>query len=313
MNLGIMGLLSAHRTQFPLHFSIIIVIINYIGKLIAEVKMKTLIPILIIFLSVSTELCLCASTCDPITKFFEKKDSAYDDLVSEVYSSVFGSADYTDIRILFEAIASGSPGNSTDEKFNRFQDAMKIMLDGYFDACFSSPEEQQSIKENAVHLVETFLRDLDEKVNYTEMRNILGKLSCLRTFPNLTHSISRRSTESDSLLDKCAGSKTIQELFSCVHIRDTLPCIFDVTGAEVKCDDGAAGQVFSPDCLGFSIDTTGSMSAEISDARSIVLKFVQSEQIRTFCYVMAPFNDYGHNILANYVQSMCMFCMYMHF
>ena len=287
--------------------------INYncdnIGKLLAEIKMKTLIPILIIFLSVSTELCLSASTCDPITKFFEKKDGAYDDLVSEVYSSVLGSADYTDIHILFEAIASGSPGNSTDEKFNRFQDAIKVMLDGYFDACFSSPEEQQSIKENAVHLVETFLRDLDEKANYTEMRNILGKLSCLRTFPNLTHSISRRSAESDSLLDKCAGSETIQELFSCVHIRDTLPCIFDVD--EVKCDnDGAADQVFSPDCLGFSIDTTGSMSDEISDAQSIILKFVQSEQIRTFCYVMAPFNDYGYNTLANYVQSMSVHVLY---
>ncbi len=266
--------------------------------------MKTLILILIIFLSVSTELCLSTSTCDPLTNFFEKKDGAYNDLVSEVYSAVItGSANYTDVHILYEAIANGSPSSAADEKFNRFQDAIQVMLDGYFDACFSSPEEQQSIKENAVHLVETFLRDLDEKANYTEMRNILGKLSCLRTFPNLTHSVSKRSTGSDSLLDKCAGSETIQELFSCVHI-DTLPCIFDVTGAEGNCDDGAVDQVFSPDCLGFSIDTTGSMSAEISDAKSIALKFVQSERIRTFCYVMAPFNDYGYNSLTDYVQSM---------
>ncbi len=270
----------------------------------AAKKMKALLSVL--FLSLVFDPAFCASSCDPITKFFEKKDTAYNDLVSELYSSAalpMSMNSSSDIHVLYDGITGSNDSSYEEEKFNRFRVAIQSIFDGYFAACYSSPEERENIKMNARELLETFLKDLDGGANFTEMREILGKLSCLKLFPNETDSaIEKRSTEI-SLLDQCIGSETIQELFACVE--NSLPCVFDVT-SELLCSDDSTGvQVLSPDCLGFAIDTTGSMGEEINDAKSITLQFVQSEQIRTFCYILAPFNDFEFNSPPDFVNSMC--------
>ena len=47
-------------------------------------------------------------------------------------------------------------------------------------------------------------------------------------------------------------------------------------------------------CIGFLVDTTGSMSVEIAAAKRVILQFIKSQADTTNCYLLVPFNDFDN-------------------
>lgn len=73
------------------------------------------------------------------------------------------------------------------------------------------------------------------------------------------------------------------EFFACLDVEDHLGPIF-----------GFSSLVQGP-CLAFIVDTTGSMSAEITAIRRVIEEFLRSEEAvnELRCYILVPFNDLG--------------------
>ena len=85
--------------------------------------------------------------------------------------------------------------------------------------------------------------------------------------------------------------KTIKELYDCLS-KDDLQCIFNVDNPS-NCGTTGNANNKPNHCLAFAVDTTGSMSEEISHARQVVNNFIASElNSFTLCYVLVGFNDF---------------------
>ncbi len=76
----------------------------------------------------------------------------------------------------------------------------------------------------------------------------------------------------------------------------TRPCEFFacLNPSEVKFIIGFGGIIGRNEpCIGFVIDTTGSMVEEIAATKRVILTFMASQAEATECYILVPFNDYG--------------------
>ena len=47
-------------------------------------------------------------------------------------------------------------------------------------------------------------------------------------------------------------------------------------------------------CIGFALDTTASMAAEIAAAQRVIRTFLRSQADATTCYIFVPFNDWDN-------------------
>ena len=88
------------------------------------------------------------------------------------------------------------------------------------------------------------------------------------------------------------ASVTVEAFYACIGPGDIQP-IFGI-GPDVNIyNENNQLTVVSKRCVGFVVDTSGSMGAEISEVRSNIKNFVASEQDLPACYVLVDFNDYG--------------------
>ena len=122
------------------------------------------------------------------------------------------------------------------------------------------------------------------------IRSTYGKLLCLNSTINSSES-SRKRRDSDG--DECeCPPDGLDSDFTFCDFCDFYACLTDDVIEEIF-----FGSSFLVDyqCLAFVIDTTGSMSTEISIAKDVILNFVQSEQDIGLdgCYMLVEFNDVG--------------------
>ena len=118
-----------------------------------------------------------------------------------------------------------------------------------------------------------------------EARDIYGKFLCYQE--KATGSGRRRKRAdfiepTDCALDDCPA--VISEpchFFACLEISVT------------KFIMGFGNSADNQPCIGFIVDTTGSMGEEIAAAKRIILQFIKSQADSTVCYLLVPFNDYG--------------------
>ena len=139
-------------------------------------------------------------------------------------------------------------------------------------------------------------------VDLTTARSAFGKLLCLNTREgNLgTGARKRRQTNSKKCKDAMCSQDALNEgLDKVVTVCEFFACLQAKSNEDIK----RLGPVFGfasatardDECLAFVVDTTGSMSSEISAAKQIILNFIASEDNagELQCYVLAPFNDYA--------------------
>lgn len=201
---------------------------------------------------------------------------------------------------LYVALTASLNITATAEGLSNFSMVLDVITDSYFKSCYGSVDERPTIEESQAILNE-FVTILDNQTDYTRAREIFGRLLCLQNFgtsPNDTSSSSRKKRADVDLL-ACARTSSIRKLYDCLDQQDQLDCIFNINRFR-RCPGRGPNSPTSSqssqrnNCLGFVVDTTGSMSEELAHVKTVIQRFIASEENGlTFCYVLVPFNDYS--------------------
>ena len=226
-------------------------------------------------------------------------------------SDELGNKSVSSSMDLFDALTTALKIQNTSS-FESFADALEEITDAYFLACYGEPS-QRATPENLIPTLRDLLILLDsvttDDTNGTlqSIRTYFGQITCLidtygydylllMTTPtdeppteadNSTRS--RRSTPTD-----CSDlySITVRAFYECISSDDLEP-IFGL-GPFGRDEQGRRVHE-TKRCVGFVVDTTGSMAGEINEARNNIKKFIQSEQDLPACYVLIEFNDFEHS------------------
>ena len=227
----------------------------------------------------------CADCNDSVKEFVKKrsisKQAAAEALKNQVTPprSYFTSTPYC-------AVAQSLGVSETTEGSQNFTKAFDVIANGYFKACYGSNQETY----DAYSLLATFLELLYNRTQLSRARTIYGKLTCLNEFNGV-----RPSDQG------CASTTNATDLYNCLNISSR-KCLFNIDSndCEPDPDEIFVGQmcpklIIEPgDCLGFAIDTTGSMSQEINGVQALVNRFIAAGEDRTtLCYVLSTFSDSG--------------------
>ncbi len=122
------------------------------------------------------------------------------------------------------------------------------------------------------------------KEQISQARSIFGRFLCYRDQDESARRKRQNGEEYEGLTTDCHCTGTVQtpcEFFACLNVAE----MEFISGFGNIYDD------IAEPCIGFVIDTTGSMQVEIEAARSVVLQFMRSQADATTCYLLVPFND----------------------
>ena len=236
-------------------------------------------------------------SCDneAVAQYFQKVDNSTSTFLTELNDIVTISPSGSNVsrnntlRGLYSTMVHSFNLTGTSDGFDNFSMALDTILESYFKACYG-PEDERPTKADAPRLLSQFLFLLENHTNITTIRKLYGQLSCLKDFSN-NRELAKRQT--GNRLSECASKPTIRELYDCLEPVD-LSCIF-----HLEADCAYARNQFirlsrSSDCVGFVVDTTGSMREEIESVKEVIQTFTASEQnTLTLCYTLVPFNDFG--------------------
>ena len=157
---------------------------------------------------------------------------------------------------------------------SNFTDALTRITDAKEAGCSGGSGDVASLGKEFKELSRDIVANVDR------IRDIFGKMLCVSEKSRRE----RRQTSCPSSLTRCSCPTVIRctcEFFACLDPGNTLG---PVLGINLNTGVG------NP-CLGFVVDTTGSMSAEIAAAKEVVKDYVKSEEAGPQCYVLQPFND----------------------
>ena len=195
------------------------------------------------------------------------------------------SSNTSALEATYESLA-GSLGTPTSETgYTEFVEALNEIAIAEANACSSSI--MLNITQLASEFSVAFSRELTDE-NLQEIRRLFGELLCAESMeqePSASPGMVGCPTRDTCACPAGGIDSTLTcacEFFACLDPMDHLGPIFGLSQQTHR-------------CLAFIVNTTGSMSAEISAVRTIILDFVRSEEdlneIR--CYILVPFNDYG--------------------
>ena len=246
--------------------------------------MQKLIHFLILSIIIGGSL---SQTCEneQIAVYTERVRNATRDVINQIQSDVLQvpieslEAD-TNITTLYSTIAKSFNITESDEGLANFVEALNVITDAYLSACYGLEEDKPTV-EDAPELLNTFLTLLSNRSNFTTIRQLYGKLLCLKNFTSSDNSQKRRRNV------ECANAVDIKELYECLDPTE-IGCIFHL---QKHCEKDYN---LYKNCLGFIVDTSGSMGDEIDEVRKIVHHFVAAHEDQlTLCYILVTFSDRG--------------------
>ena len=219
------------------------------------------------------------STCDDgLVGYLANRVAASDDVINEL-SSILGVG-ATAIQV-YNSLAASNGANSTAKGMEDFTMALNAISEGYFKACYVPDDEKVAVTNAGSDLLGTFLEVLANRSDPTAIRNLYGTLMCWKIF---------ESTSGAPDLGTCAAETNSTGLYNCLD-PDSRKCVFQL---DSECS-GDRISVSPVDCLGFVVDTSGSMGSEIDEVKNVIKSFIQAEENRyTLCYILVPFNDYNY-------------------
>ena len=220
------------------------------------------------------------STCDArLAGYLASQATATDDVISGLSSTLGSGATASEV---FSSLAASHGVANTSEGMEDFMMALDTISEGYFKACYGPDDEKPTVAD-APDLLDTFLEVLENRSDPAAIRNLYGRLLCLGNFNNTSASFHKRQAA-------CASESDIKALYNCLD-PDSRKCIFHL---DSECSSDSPNEP-PVDCLGFVVDTTGSMSEEIAEVRNVIARFIQAKENRqTLCYVLATFNDFDY-------------------
>ena len=230
------------------------------------------------------------------------------------------SISLTNSSYLFEALTSAFQIETTEDDFTNFQVALDQITDSYFEACYGSADERPT-PSDAGALIYTLIAGVNNLTEdnaeelLPEIRKAFGRITCLLqlySYDELLNSTSNTtvilpiaptpasatvtptpaSTNTPTPVCTNLGTTSISiaVFYQCIH-SDDLQTIFGL-GPIVNID---GEDVALKRCIGFVVDTTGSMGDEISYVKELIIDFLESESILPACYALVDFNDYGYS------------------
>lgn len=176
---------------------------------------------------------------------------------------------------------------ATPDGYSRFSTTMDDIFNSYTVECDNLVEYIQE-RYNITALAATFAESVTPRIRGTDLpkaRSIYGKLLCYyerahaQTKPrrvkrghNIRNVLSCDPTCPSSITTPC-------HFFNCLTDKELERFFFGN-------DDSQAA------CIGFLIDTSGSMSDEIASAKRVIRQFLKTQRSSTVCYLLVPFNNW---------------------
>ena len=194
------------------------------------------------------------------------------------------------IDTVYRDFASVFNRSTSTEGRDRFITAVDEIFSAYRAECAELP----SVPVDFTQLANSF-RALTRRLNtitaenITQARAIYGRFLCYNEREESSSGLKRkRQTGSFIATSSCTRQ-------ACPAIV-TNPCqFFACLSVSVFEYIAGFGNVIDDDddypCIGFVVDTTGSMSDEIAAARRVILQVMRSQADSTVCYLLVPFND----------------------
>lgn len=245
--------------------------------------MRAILVVVIAFGAVFEGAISQPPTCDAgLAGYLANRAAASDDVINELSSTLGAGASAADV---YNSLVASNGVANTPKGMEDFMMALDTITEGYFKACYG-PDDEKPIVSDSPDLLATFLELLANRSDPEAIRDLYGKLSCLKNFASGT--VRKRQVD----IGACAAETDITALYNCLD-PGSRKCIFHL---DSECSNAAVGNRNEPprDCLGFVVDTTGSMAEEIAEVRNVIASFIQAEENRqTLCYTLVPFNDYS--------------------
>lgn len=235
-----------------------------------------------------------SQTCnnEQITVYIQKVNNATTEVISEIKSTILQTpvesvkGDDTNLTSLYSVVSEAYNISESVEGLQDFSRAFDTIFDSYFTACYG-PVLGRPTAEDTPELIEEFLILLVNTSNLQRVRELYGQLSCVGNFSVTSRN---KRAETINLLNECSKKRSVAELYNCLD-ESLQQCIFSLNS--ICSDLQSTGSTGNVNCVGFVIDTTGSMSGEIADARAVITNLIQSEaNVDIRCYTLVAFNDY---------------------
>ena len=181
------------------------------------------------------------------------------------------SMTYTTLAEEFDRVES-------DAGYTQFVEAVTEITEAYQESCSGTKPSLNDVPK----LAQQFAALSPTAVQ--ELRNIFGKMLCIRQLYSTKASRRKRQTPVSPRECPPGGifdpSISVDEFFAC--LGNDIPPVFGFTNTSFP-------------CLAFVVDTTGSMRHEIEAVQNLIQSFLSSEKDEPACYAITPFNDVVEN------------------
>ena len=194
----------------------------------------------------------------------------------------------------YEQLAEVLNSTATPDGFSHFSANVDEISTSYMMEC-SHLVKYIPGRYNVTALAATFTKSLSSETrNLTKARSIYGRFLCYneRAQELKRQRIKRQEPHKPldpSTCDTPGCPTTIEEpchFFNCLNVCDFGLFLF-----------GNVNDSENEPCIGFLIDTTGSMRDEIESAKVVILQFLKTQQDSAACYILVPFNDYDDDVM----------------
>ena len=202
---------------------------------------------------------------------------------------------------MYEDLAKEFEVETSESGYTNFTEAVTQITEAKVAAC----EDSSGLSVSDVPRLASEYGALKEDfvANAVELRDIFGKMMCLSEKEHEERKRKRRDFHCPDSEDKfccpyrkdckCPGSEfdrsiiCVCEFFDCLDPDDDIKFLMGFIFIHV--DEGFP-------CLAFTVDTTGSMSTEISTVKEVIRYFLSAEEGGPGCYVLQTFNDYKNGL-----------------
>ena len=190
---------------------------------------------------------------------------------------------------VYSSLAEDFGRVESDTGYTNFVEAVTEITEARQEAC-SGPPDERLTRADVPGLAQRFSRLSLSEAN--ELRKIFGEILCIRT--------SAESSARKKRQDPCAGTMCPARGFDDPSLTECQ--FFECLDNDIEDRYGTRLEVVfnfldvaSPfPCLGFVVDTTGSMADEIRAVQNLIMAFISSEQDEPACYVITQFNDWHY-------------------
>ena len=230
-----------------------------------------------------------------LTATQERNRKAIVENIVTVFPNIFAASNGTEptskeelFASVYSSLAEGLGRVKSSTGYNEFVEAVTEITEAHQEACSGPPDERLSL-EDVPELSQQFATLPLTEVQ--ELQRIFGKMLCINSYgPSAGRKRKKKDTHclvtcpcplEDFVKVDCPCG-----FFACLLKYFNTARGKSVFGFSTFDDDGFR-------CLGFVLDTSGSMTNELEAVKKLTSFFVAKEQDEPACYVITPFNNFG--------------------